>query len=494
MSRLRESVIEVMSWGKTWNGADTKIVTGSNCLDMFARSGAMRNAKEAEKELLFSKAFQEDADIAVKLLFYTRDIRSGYGERSTFQQMFRALARIHTDSVSKNLWAVLEFGYAKDLYCLIGTPAETAMWAFCKEQFELDLANMQQGKSVSLLAKWIATPDSAVEKTKKLGLLTAQKLGYSFQTMRAYKKKLRALRRYIDIPEAKMCAGKWNEIEYAKCSSHFLLKHRKAIAVHDSERWNCYLKRVTAGEEKINMAVVNPCDIINILHKDNKCTSDLEVMWNGLPDLCSGNVLVMCDTSGSMWSRYAHRSMKPGIVASALAMYFAQRNKGSLKDIFMTFESTPRYIMLDGATLLDNYRIVQSAPWGGSTNLEAGFTLLLNTAVSGGVKPSEMPMAIIVISDMQINCVHGIQGQRITFYEEMKRRYQAVGYSIPQVVFWNVNATNPTFHAARNDSSVSLVSGYSTNIFRDVMENIGTTPYELMMKVVNSERYQEILA
>ncbi len=494
MNRLRASIIESMSWGKTSKGADAKIVTGSNCLDMFARSGAMRNAKAEEKELLFSKAFQEDADIAVKLLFYTRDIRGGYGERSTFQQMLRALAYINTDSVSKNLWAVLEFGYAKDLYCLIGTPAEAAMWAFCKEQFELDFAQMQQGKSVSLLAKWIATPDSAVEKTKKLGLLTAQKLGYSFQTMREYKKKLRALRRYIDIPEAKMCAGNWNEIEYAKCSSRFLLKNRKAIAAHDSLRWKRYLKNAAIGKEKINMAAVNPCDIINILHKNNQYTPDLEVMWNGLPDLCTGNVLVMCDTSGSMWSRYAHRSVKPGIVASALAMYFAQRNKGSLKDLFMTFESAPRYIMLNGTTLLDNFRILQSAPWGGSTNLEAGFALLLHTAVSGGVKPSEMPMAIIVISDMQIDCVQGIQGQRITFYEEMKRRYQAAGYSIPQVVFWNVNAANATFHAARNDNSVSLVSGYSTNIFRDVMENIGTTPYELMMKVVNSERYRKISA
>ena len=74
----------------------------------------------------------------------------------------------------------------------------------------------------------------------------------------------------------------------------------------------------------------------------------------------------------------------------------------------------------------------------------------------------------------------------------MKRRYQAAGYSIPEVVFCNGNAANATFHVTRNDNSVSLVSGYSTNIFRDVMENIGATPYELMMKVVNSEWYREI--
>ena len=79
--------------------------------------------------------------------------------------MIRHLAEINTESVEKNLWAVLEFGRAKDLYSLIGTPAEKTMWKFMKEQFELDLANMAEEKSVSLLAKWIATPDSKVEAT-----------------------------------------------------------------------------------------------------------------------------------------------------------------------------------------------------------------------------------------------------------------------------------------------------------------------------------------
>ncbi|MCI9034844.1 MAG: hypothetical protein HFJ08_12525 [Lachnospiraceae bacterium] len=49
---------------------------------------------------------------------------------------------------------------------------------------------------------------------------------------------------------------------------------------------------------------------------------------------------------------------------------------------------------------------------------------------------------------------------------------------MPEVVFWNGNAANATFHVTRNDNSVSLVSGCSTNIFRDVMENIGATLYD----------------
>ena len=76
----------------------------------------------------------------------------------------------------------------------------------------------------------------------------------------------------------------------------------------------------------------------------------------------------------------------------------------------------------------------------------------------------------------------------------MKDKYSNAGYEMPQVIFWNVNALNPTFHAAKNTNGVSLVSGYSPNVFKQVMENIGTTPYELMMSIVTSERYKDIVA
>ena len=76
----------------------------------------------------------------------------------------------------------------------------------------------------------------------------------------------------------------------------------------------------------------------------------------------------------------------------------------------------------------------------------------------------------------------------------MKARYEAKGYKIPHVVFWNVNAANATFHASANDAGVSLVSGYSPSVFKAVMDNIGTTPLELMLSIINSDRYKEVRA
>lgn len=490
-SSLRDAIVEDSSWTKTWNGADAKATTGSPCLDLFGRGGAMRNASMEDIETLFSKAWKEDKLTALKLLFYIRDIREGYGERDTFNIMLRKLASINPESVRKNLWAVLEFGRAKDMYALVGTRAEDAMWEFIKNQFNLDYENMQAGKGISLLAKWIATPDASSEDTKVLGKYTAKKLGYSHRTMREYKTKLRAMRRYLDIPEAKMCAGKWSEIEYSKCASKFLLKYRKAIMKNDKERWEAYLESVNRGKQKINTGTLTPADIIYQVRV--AYNSELETMWNNLKDVCKGNAIVMCDTSGSMTMGMS-RGVAPIDVAFGLGLYLSQRNKGALQNLMINFSTRPKYIELNASTLIDNYHIAERADVNySSTNLQGAFELLLGTATKNNVPQEDMPEAIIVVSDMQINCVNGISDGKVTFYNVMKQRYEAAGYKLPQVVFWNVNASNPTFHASVTDNGVSMVSGYSPNVFKQVMENIGTTPYELMMAVINDERYKDII-
>jgi hypothetical protein len=201
----------------------------------------------------------------------------------------------------------------------------------------------------------------------------------------------------------------------------------------------------------------------------------------------------MCDTSGSMtMSSYA---TKPIEVAVALSMYFAERNKGDLQNTFFTFESRPHLVNIKGTTLQEKVRNIMRADWGGSTNLEAAFDKLLSICKNGNVAPEDMPEAIVVVSDMQIDCVRDIRNDRITFYEEMAKRYEEAGYRMPQVVFWNVEASNATFHASANQAGATLVSGYSPAIFKTVMENIGKTPMDVLYDaVINNERYAKITA
>ena len=70
------------------------------------------------------------------------------------------------------------------------------MWSAMKQQLEADLKNFQEGKSVSLLAKWIKTADSKNTETRKLGILTAQKLGYPVYN---FKRIVRNMRKRIGV-------------------------------------------------------------------------------------------------------------------------------------------------------------------------------------------------------------------------------------------------------------------------------------------------------
>ena len=127
--------------------------------------------------------------------------------------------------------------------------------------------------------------------------------------------------------------------------------------------------------------------------------------------------------------------------------------------------------------------------WGSNTNLERAFERILDLAIKNHVSADEMPKALIVISDMEIDaCSY----DNWTFYDEMRSRFRKKGYEIPHIIFWNVESRHDTFHADKSRKGVQLVSGQSTATFKNLMACVGMTPVEAMLKVINSERYAPV--
>lgn len=490
MFAFAQAARHMAAFTRTENGAVALNSTSDARLDLFGVIGALRGADQTRIERLFSEAYRADPLFATKIAFYARDIRGGLGERETFRTIMRYMAQMHPEALRPNLDLIGVYGRYDDLYCLIGTPLEDEMWAAMKAQFEEDRRSLENGEAVSLLAKWIKTADASSAKTRELGILTARKLGY---TVYEFKRIVRALRRRIGVIETLMTEGRWDEIRYPEVPSRAMMIYRNAFRRHDGERYAQFVQRAVTGEETIHAGTLYPYDIVEKAAPRlssffaGACLNEdpaLEAQWRQLPDYVEPgtNALVIADTSGSMCGR-------PMATSVGLAVYFAERNRGAYHNMFMSFSGTSRIQILRGETLAQKIDSINMNDWSGSTNLRAAFEHVLEIAIRNHVPQAEMPKSLIVISDMEIDYC----GDRDwTFYERMEEMYRMNGYTIPNIIFWNVNSRNDIFHADRNRRGVQLASGQSAAVFRQVMQTVGMNPVEAMEKIINSERYQAI--
>lgn len=475
------------SFTRTENGAVALNTSGCALLDLFGTVGSLRGADENRTTRLFSDAYAEDKLFATKILFYARDIRGGLGERQTFRTIIKYLATYHKEALLPNLDLIGVYGRYDDLYVLIGTPVEDEMWAAMKKQFEEDLQNLETGKAISLLAKWIKTADASSKETRKLGILTAHKLGYSVYD---FKRIVRRMRKHIGVIEGLMSTGRWDEIQYSAVPSRAMMLYRNSFKKHDADRYNDFINKAVNGEAKINSATLYPYDLIERTidmsgwSYNIKNDNTVEAQWRQLPNYVEEgtNALVIADTSGSMLGR-------PMATSLGLAVYFAERNKGAYHNMWMSFSTNPHIHMLKGETLAQKLRSINMDDWAGSTDLKKAFDLVLDIALKNNVPNEEMPKSLIVISDMEIDFCGN---KEWTFYDKMFEKYRKNGYDLPNIIFWNVDSRHDVFHADKSRKGVQLCSGQSTTVFKQVMDCVGMTPIEAMQKTINSERYAAI--
>lgn len=463
---------------RTENGAAALSTTGDARLDLFGTIGSLREADESRITALFAEAYAQDKLFATKIAFYARDIRGGLGERKTFRTIIRYMAEKHPEALKPNLDLIGVFGRYDDMYSLVGTPLEDDMWAAMKKQFEEDLQNLNAGNAISMLAKWIKTADASSIATRKLGILTAQKLGYPVYN---FKRIVRNMRKRIGVVESLMSTGRWNEIKYPEVPSRAMMIYRKAFTKHDADRFGEFINKAENGEVKINASTLFPYDIVEKILYGKENNKVLEAQWKALPDYVEKgtNVLVMADVSGSMYGR-------PLATAIGLAVYFAERNAGAYHNLFMTFSGDPKTVLLRGETLGQKIRNVNGANWGNNTDLRAAFERVLEIAERHSIPRGEMPKAIVVISDMEID---SCGNREWIFYDEMANSFHKSGYVIPNIIFWNVDSRHDTFHADHSRKGVQLASGQSVTVFKQILQNLGYNPVEAMENTINSERY-----
>jgi len=482
----------------TENGAVTNVSTYSDCLDLFATVGALRKASEQEILDRFIRAYTEDPDKAMKIIFFARDIRGGLGERRVFRTVMTYLAAQEPASVKKNIEYFGEYGRYDDLLSLMGTPCENDMLAYIAKQFAEDMEALAVGKSVSLLAKWLPSVNASNADT----VVMAKKIARSMKmTDRDYRKAVVELRAKIRIIENNLREKDYT-FDYSKQPSKAMFKYRAAFMRNDGERYGEFVNKVSKGEAKLNAKTVMPYELVDPFLTGGwysgrtfmKDISDeeknvLNATWESMPDFGGDqNAIAVVDTSGSM---YFSSSPRPASVALSLGLYFAERNKGLFHNHFIEFSHNAKLIELKGDTFADRLRYIASFNEIADTNIEAVFDLILRAAVKNRIPQDEMPATLYIISDMEFNSC--VRNAGLTNFENAKMNYEAHGYKLPNVVFWNVQSRNRQQPVTMNEQGVALVSGCTPKLFSMVASG-NIDPYSFMMEVVGSERYEKIVA
>jgi hypothetical protein len=483
----------------TENGAVAYRTSGKKLLDLNFAVASLRGASEQTIINKFMDAYWENPVLAVKWLFYVRDIREGIGERRLFRIVLKHLAQNKPEVIRTVFNFVPEFGRYDDLWGLLDTDLKANIVSVITEQLIEDRANMKNGKSISLLAKWMPSENASSKNTQRYATMIRKGLD---MTSRNYRQMLSEMRKYIDVVECKMSAKQWDEINYEAVPSRANLIYNNAFLRNDEERRREYLGKLEKGEVKINAGTLFPHDIVHKYMSGGywgqslgSLDATLEGLWKALPDTVKGegNTIVVADGSGSMTTNVGGGTSVTALdVANALAIYFAERSSGEFKDKYITFSSRPQLVDFSNAkTLHDKIQIALRHDEVADTNIEATFDLILRTAVNNNMAQEDMPKNILIISDMEFNSAVGWHSPSETLFKTIAKKYATHGYKLPRLVFWNVNSRTGAIPVKENDLGVALVSGFSVNIVNMVMSN-KLDPYECLLDVLNTERYQAI--
>jgi hypothetical protein len=428
------------------------------------------------------------------------------------------------------------------------------------EQLRADYAVYTQNRtdSISLVAKWIPR-----EKSKKFGWLYYYLTMNYFQheipsdqthpsyeravnrAFMNYRKMTSALNKKLDTTQVKMCDNRWGEVNFNNVTSITTHKQTKSFLnvkhngktpryPSDTDREECrhnyeeFLQDVLEGKQRIKGTRVSIIDFVKSAYYNkhlltpgtpdippSSVIETINAQWkdssmnigSGANNL--GEMIAMCDTSGSMETENSN----PLYAAIGLSIRVAE--KSALGPRIMTFSERPQWIQLgteDSDTFVKQVVKVRGSNWGMTTNFYYALDLIRQ-----GIEDSKLPrdvvekLTLVVFSDMQM-CEASPELRNIekknTLFENIKQMFAKMGERMysnleaeapltlkpPHIVLWNLRKTTG-FPCLSTDENVSMMSGFSPallNVFcqKGVEGLKNYTPWNTLTETLNNSRYE----
>ena len=462
--------------------------TKDKCIDFFFKLLRSSSPEKVLKD--WEKAFKEDPKTALAVLYNFRDIRNGKGERNiSYICMFWLKCKypkLYNENL-KNL--IVDMGCWKDilfLYDLTNKYNKIAKTNLSNVS-ELDLLTKQlqedfSGKP-SLLIKWTPMEN---KRYHSIFLDIVKKLEMS---PKQYRKKVTEARKSLNLVETNLSNNKEDQINFETVPAACHRIHRNAFKREENskkvknnarvklaKRYEEYLQKLEKGEVKINFKGTQPHQLVDQFLNRNSPNATIEGQWKALVDDIKqkgsfGRSLAVVDVSGSM--TWAKTSPKPLEVAIALGILTSECTQEPFSDYILTFHSDPKFIKLSG-NLQNKVNVTKNAPWGGSTNLWKVFEMILATAVQNNVSQEKMVDKLFIFTDMEFD--QAVDNNE-SIFKKAQQLFSEKGYTLPQVVCWNLNSTE-TVPVTSDIEGVCLLSGYSSELLKAILETKGPiNPY-----------------
>ena len=503
---------------RTWNNAITNESTLNFNLDMFAYSSRYYKQNYEKNKNRFKNALIENDEIALANLLYTLDIRNGKGERALFKSYFSALIEMNKDYAIQILPYISELGRWDYVFEGIGTEIEEAVYELIRAYLMIDIKNYNDNKPISLLAKWLPSIKTH-NKKNYFAIKLAKKLNL---TEKEYRKILSKLRDRLNIVEKHITNKEYEKIEYISVPSKAMVKYKNLFFVKDEVRFKEFIEELKATKKskydnlfmndfakmyldnlmKIGInyfyerTIKEACRLLfnNFFLKDLEENSQIlsqnfkneknliNTMWKKQSKIeFDKNVLVIADTSGSMEGT-------PFETAISLAIYISQNNKSEeWRNKFIIFSSDCIEYSYDKdaefTDIIDEIPLIVD-----NTDIDKVFTKILNDSLEKNLPQLD---EVIIISDMEFDMVQ--DRKDMSNFKYWKSEFAKHNYELPKIIFWNVAKNVGSFPVTKLDYGTCLVSGYSKNILKSIIEIENFDPIDVMLKTLEEKNYFEMV-
>ena len=530
-------------------GSDVYESTGDPRVDLSVMlvRGLTAEKVSAGMEAVLAMPLKEALEDLCVLLFQTRNIRGGKGERTLAYDMLEALDKKQHALSLALLPLFSHYGCWRDLFKLaLNVSFTEAVMELVVKQFALDNAALvTEGGKVSLLAKWAPREKSHGGPLAKLlaKRIFADSLVIS-EKLKMYRKMVSALNKHIDTVEVKMCDRHFADIEPGHVPGRALQKYRRAF-LNEASTWqdgkriqrpggderSTEYDRVEAarhfsehfaagakGDVILKGAdTVYPHEVVEaVYHGDNDSEAERNLrlgQWAAFVAKAKEggalkNCLAMCDFSGSM-------DGLPKMVSLALGLLIAEVS-GSNK--ILTFDSEPKWHTFNpDHNLYKKVASIGDIGQGLSTDFQKAMDLVLQDIKERRVKTEDVVKDLIVFTDMGWDeaCSSSEQSpftgndyrnnvktkEWQTHIQMIRENFRRAGEDLhgvpfvpPRIVIWNLRAAYSDFHARADEEGVVMLSGWSPALFKVLQEKEieVLTPYAALRLQLDDPMYQPV--